>query len=165
MSIQNYLNQIKNAVFGKDVRQSIHDAIKQCYDDASINHDNANMEVKLARGSHTTLNDRLNESEKNQDNLSSQLEQSTQQLKGQINEIAEAGTTMEAVQSKVSEMAEHGLIQAYTLADGTVEPKKISFFNTIYGNLFDKKTVVTNKQLNIANGTIGNMTDRIVVNY
>lgn len=74
MSIQNYLNQIKNAVFGKDVRQSIHDAIKQCYDDASINHDNANMEVKLARGSHTTLNDRLNESEKNQDNLSSQLD-------------------------------------------------------------------------------------------
>ena len=29
-------------MFGKDVRQSIHDAIKQCYDDASINHDNAN---------------------------------------------------------------------------------------------------------------------------
>ena len=45
MSIQNYLNQIKSAVFGKDVRQSIHDAIKQCYDDASIDHDNANMEV------------------------------------------------------------------------------------------------------------------------
>ena len=97
--------------------------------------------------------------------LSSQLDTSTQQLKGQINEIAEAGTTMEAVQSKVSEMAEHGLIQAYTLADGTVEPKKISFFNTIYGNLFDKKTVVTNKQLNIANGTIGNMTDRTVSDF
>ena len=95
----------------------------------------------------------------------SQLDKSTQQLKGQINEIAEAGTTMEAVQSKVSEMAEHGLIQAYTLADGTVEPKKISFFNTIYGNLFDKKTVVTNKQLNIANGTIGNMTDRTVSDF
>ena len=28
MSIQNYLNQIKTAVFGKDVRQSIHDAMK-----------------------------------------------------------------------------------------------------------------------------------------
>ena len=102
---------------------------------------------------------------KDVEELSSQLEQSTQQLKGQINEIAEAGTTMEAVQSKVSEMAEHGLIQAYTLADGTVEPKKISFFNTIYGNLFDKKTVVTNKQLNIANGTIGNMTDRTVSDF
>ena len=75
MSIQNYLNQIKTAVFGKDVRQSIHDAIKQCYDDASVDHDNANMEVKLARGTHETLNDRITENEKNQENLSSQLEQ------------------------------------------------------------------------------------------
>lgn len=164
-SIQNYLNQIKSAVFGKDVRQAIHDAIEECYNTASIDHDNANMEVKLARGTHNTLNDRLEANEEKQENFSEQLDTSTQQLKGQINEIAEAGTTMEAVQSKVSEMAEHGLIQAYTLADRTVEPKKISFFNTIYGNLFDKKTVVTNKQLNIANGTIGNMTDRTVSDF
>lgn len=74
MSIQNYLNQIKNAVFGKDVRQSIYDAIKQCYDDASVDHDNANMEVKLARGTHSTLNDRLTENEKNQKNFSEQLD-------------------------------------------------------------------------------------------
>ena len=73
-SIQSYLNQIKNDVFGKDVRESIHDAIKQCYDDATVNHDNANMEVKLARGTHDTLNDRLVENEKNQENLSSQLD-------------------------------------------------------------------------------------------
>lgn len=72
-NIQSYLNQIKNAVFGKDVRESIHDAIKQCYDDASVEHDNANMEVKLARGTHETLNDRITENEKNQENLSSQL--------------------------------------------------------------------------------------------
>lgn len=76
-NIQNYLNQIKTAVFGKDVRESIHDAIKQCYDDATVNHDNANMEVKLARGSHNTLNDRLDENEKNQEKLSSQLEHIT----------------------------------------------------------------------------------------
>ena len=74
MSIQNYLNQIKSAVFGKDVRQSIHDAIKQCYDDAAVNHNNANMEVKLARGTHDTLNDRLDENEKNQEKISSQLD-------------------------------------------------------------------------------------------
>ena len=80
-NIQNYLNQIKTAVFGKDVRESIHDAIKQCYDDASINHDNANMEVKLARGSHNTLNDRLDENEKNQENLSSQLDTKVNQTK------------------------------------------------------------------------------------
>lgn len=121
-------------------------------------YDNYKNEIKNARGGEVKLKDRL-------DKFGEQLDKSTQQLKGQINEIAEAGTTMEAVQSKVSEMAEHGLIQAYTLADGTVEPKKISFFNTIYGNLFDKKTVVTNKQLNIANGTIGNMTDRTVSDF
>lgn len=74
-SIQNYLNQIKSAVFGKDVRQSIHDAIKQCYDDASIDHDNANMEVKLARGSHDTLNERFTSVEENIKNNSEQLEQ------------------------------------------------------------------------------------------
>lgn len=77
MSIQNYLNQIKSAVFGKDVRQSIHDAIKQCYDDASIDHDNANMEVKLARGSHDTLNERFTSVEENIKNNSEQLEHKT----------------------------------------------------------------------------------------
>ena len=73
-NIKNHLNNIKNAMFGKDVRNSIHDAIKQCYDDASVNNDNANMEVKLARGVHNTLNDRLSESDKKQKELSSQLE-------------------------------------------------------------------------------------------
>lgn len=31
--IQTFLNNIKKAIYGKDVRQSIHDAIKQCYYD------------------------------------------------------------------------------------------------------------------------------------
>lgn len=77
MSISNYLNKIKNAVFGKDVRGAIHDAIKQCYDDASINHDNANMEVKLARGTHDTLNDRLDKSDQNLAQTNAQLSQIT----------------------------------------------------------------------------------------
>lgn len=84
MSIQNSLNQIINAIFGKDVRQAIYDAIKQCYDDASINHDNANMEVKLARGSHSTLNDRITENEKNQEKLSSDLEHIAQEAEKPI---------------------------------------------------------------------------------
>lgn len=33
--IQTYLNNILKAVYGKDVRQSIHDAIQQCYEDGS----------------------------------------------------------------------------------------------------------------------------------
>ena len=31
--IQTYLDKIKNAIYGKDVRQAIHDSIRQCYED------------------------------------------------------------------------------------------------------------------------------------
>lgn len=34
--IQTFLDKIKSAVYGKDVRQSIHDAIKQCYYDGKV---------------------------------------------------------------------------------------------------------------------------------
>ena len=72
-NITNKLNQIKNAIYGKEVRGAIHDAIKQVYDDASVNHDNANMEVKMARGTHNTLNDRLDKSEQKLDETNAQL--------------------------------------------------------------------------------------------
>ena len=76
MSITNYLNKIKTAIYGKDVRGAIHDAIKECYDDASVNHDNANMEVKLARGTHNTLNDRLDNVDEIQAQTNAQLSHS-----------------------------------------------------------------------------------------
>lgn len=140
MSIQNYLNQIKTAVFGKDVRQSIHDAIKQCYDDASVDHDNANMEVKLARGTHETLNDRITENEKNQENLSSQLDTNAKR----IDEVAETGTTMEAVQNKVSEMAQSGIITF-----NTVTPEMTTFIKKIGSdNLYSNVGYIDNKRVN-----------------
>ena len=58
MSIQQYLDKIKNAVYGREVRGAIHDAIKQTYDDAIENGD-TDMEVAYARGSENTLGDRL----------------------------------------------------------------------------------------------------------
>ena len=72
-NITNFLNKIKTAVHGKDVRGAIHDAIKQVYDDASVEHDNANMEVKLARGTHNTLNDRLDNVDEIQAQTNAQL--------------------------------------------------------------------------------------------
>ncbi len=63
-SITELVNKIRNAIFGKDVRESIAGAIEQCYEDASKN-GNANMEVSEARGSFETLNERLN----NTDNI------------------------------------------------------------------------------------------------
>ena len=97
MSITNKLNQIKNAIYGKEVRSAIHDAIKECYDDASVNHDNANMEVKMARGTHNTLNDRLDNVDEIQAQTNAQLSEIqldvsdnytylTQQLNAKANE-------------------------------------------------------------------------------
>ena len=83
MSITNKLNQIKNAIYGKDVRGAIHDAIKQVYDDASVNHDNANMEVKMARGTHNTLNDRLD----NVDEIQAQTNAQLSKIKTSIDNI------------------------------------------------------------------------------
>ena len=34
--IQQLLNNINNAVYGEEVRSSIHDAIKECYDDVTV---------------------------------------------------------------------------------------------------------------------------------
>ena len=108
-SIQEHLEKIKNAIFGKDVRQAIHDSIKQCYDDAAVNHDNANMEVKLARGSHNTLNDRLVENEKNQEKISSQLDTktnktTTENIQQQVNNLVLGavgdGNNAEVVQAR-----------------------------------------------------------------
>ena len=73
MSITNHLNKIKTAIYGKDVRGAIHDAIKECYDDAAVNHDNANMEVKMARGTHNTLNDRLDKAEQKLNETNAQV--------------------------------------------------------------------------------------------
>lgn len=114
VSIQEHLDKIKNAVFGKDVRQAIHDSIEECYRTASVDHDNANMEVKRARGTHETLNDRLVENEKKQENLSAQLDtietkkanqSSFNNLKNQVNNLVlESGgdSNLEVVQSRVS---------------------------------------------------------------
>lgn len=73
-NIRDLLNKIRYATYGKEVRQSIHDAIEECYATASVDHDNANMEVKIARGTHNTLNDRLTSVDENIKNNSEQLD-------------------------------------------------------------------------------------------
>lgn len=87
MGIDNHLKVIKEGVFGRDVRQAIHDGIQQVYDDATAN-GNANMEVAKARGYASTLVERLDQME--------QTDKATAQdisvVSGQIgNLIANAG--------------------------------------------------------------------------
>ena len=84
MSVQKFLDKIKNGRYGADITDAIIGGIKKCYDDASVNHDNANMEVKMARGTHNTLNDRLDKSDEIQAQTNAQLLQTRQELNYQM---------------------------------------------------------------------------------
>ncbi|HFI0454224.1 TPA: SGNH/GDSL hydrolase family protein [Streptococcus suis] len=59
--IDKHLEIIKNGVFGREVRQAIHDGIQQVYEDATMEHGNTDMEVAKARGGFDTLGYRLND--------------------------------------------------------------------------------------------------------
>lgn len=55
-TIQDYLDLIKNAIYGKDVRQAIHDGILQCYLDASGDHyEKLDREVGLLKNDTKSL--------------------------------------------------------------------------------------------------------------
>lgn len=152
MSIANKLNQIKNAIYGKEVRGAIHDAIKQVYDDASVNHDNANMEVKLARGTHDTLNDRLVKSEQKLDETNAQLSQKldkngivTMSNMGQDVKEAMTGGSV-AVVGKDTVLSEN-------IVNRQVTREKTNFYDYLLsGNLVNSLTVEIGKGYH-ANGT------------
>ena len=89
-NIKKHLENIKGALFGKDVRSSIHDGIDainkevegttekqnklgEQFKNLVINEGNSNAEVAASRGSHDWLPDRL-------DNFDSQLEQNENQI-------------------------------------------------------------------------------------
>ena len=90
-------------------------------------------------------------------NISSQLnnlDNNVNSLNEKINEVAGTGTTTEIVQSKVEDMAEKGLIQAYTLGNGTVSYLKIddTFKNMITEN--EKEVINKITSSNFGSATI-----------
>lgn len=72
MAIETILNSILNEPYMKNMRQSIVDGIEQVYEDATFD-GNTDMEVLRARGSESTLNDRLNKSDLIQNDITLQL--------------------------------------------------------------------------------------------
>lgn len=55
-NIQTYLNNIMNAIYGRDVRSSIHDAIELCYDDVSAGKTTAESSASAANSAATAAN-------------------------------------------------------------------------------------------------------------
>lgn len=163
-NITNKLNQIKNAIYGKEVRGAIHDAIKECYDDASVNHDNANMEVKMARGTHNTLNDRL-------DNVDEIQAQTNAQLSQKINH-GEGGVITNAMLSQEVKEAMTGgsvavigknTVLSDNIVDGQVTREKTNYYNYLYdGNLVNPLTIVKGRGY-YSNGEEATVTTKAMV--
>src|SRR5690625_2541931 len=141
-NINKELNQIKNAVYGKDVRQAIHDGIEKAYNDAtSGGAGDTNLEVVLARGNYDSLNKRLDASD-------SQLAEKANisDLSDKINEvkfnivthemefyagdvlvekvdISEAGNA-NAVHDYIDSLVNEGLIDGVSVADNSLDTSK-----------------------------------------
>src|SRR5690625_3251041 len=157
MSIQQYLDKIKNAVYGREVRGAIHDAIKQTYDDASRG-GNANMEVSLARGGFRTLNERLTNADQQLaqkfDQVSFDLSSqkinfySNGRLKNSV-DISEASNA-QAVQEYIDTLVSDGAIEGVVLGNESVGTLQLSYKSVtnekiavakVGKNLFDKSRV------------------------
>lgn len=80
-----------------------------------------------------------------------------------INELATAGTTLETIQTKVQNMAQQGLIQAYTLGDNTIEPRKTTFFGvdkeiSLFDGAYHNIKVTGYPNLKVEDGDISSKT-------
>lgn len=72
--ITKYIEEIRTAIIGKDVKKAIADAIQTTYTDA-INKGNTAAEVQIARGSYTTLGERINSIEENVEGIKTGIEE------------------------------------------------------------------------------------------
>ena len=143
-NIRELLNNIKYAIFGKDVRQAIHDAIEECYNTASIDHDNANMEVKLARGEYRTLNERFNFAEEKTENNTYQLKQINEGKidkngSGQVTWANIAQDARENISGNKVAVVGKNAVLSENIADGEVYGEKTNFLEQLNKNLFKGK--------------------------
>lgn len=115
-NITELVKNIRNAILGKEVRESIAEAIEQCYEDASKN-GNANMEVTEARGDFSTLNNRLDNSDivkadKSEVNrIKNNFKSQTDNLQSQVNGLV-SGSPL--VATSVAEMTDTSRVYVNT---------------------------------------------------
>ncbi len=158
-NITELIKDIRNALFGREVRESIARAIEQCYEDVT-KAGNANAEISEARGRFDTLNKRLNSSDISKADRT-EVENTKINLQAQINSLA-SGSPL--VANSINEMTDinrvyvnstnghwywhngtawvdGGIYQASEIGNGSISPEKTSFLQQ-KENLFNQNTVV-----------------------
>lgn len=81
------------------------------------------------------------------------IEKDIKEVSSQIDEIATTGTTVETVQNTVKELAEAGEIQAYTIADKSIDASNKIIDGSITQELIGKEEITKDK---LDNNIIGN---------
>lgn len=122
--IDKYLDIIKKGVFGRDVRKAIHDGIAQVYEDATFD-GNTNMEVAKARGSNSTLSERLTNIDLNV-----------------LNNIADISKVDARIDNIIS-----------STGNGMIPSELIDIRNGFDGSIYKTAGEAVRKQLGIFNGT------------
>ena len=133
-NIERYLNLIINAVYGKDVRQAIHDAIEQCYTDG------------------------------NAGAIDLEARQNIVDLAKDILEMQETGATAEVIQAKVQSVIDglitDGTIAGMTIGEKSITKDKLA--DEVFDGIkiatdgyvdFYKTAEVVQSMYNPANGT------------
>lgn len=170
-SIKNFIEKIKSARYGKDVRQSIVDAIEQTYSDA-ISNGHTDMEVAKARNMYNDLNSRLeadkNKMEEKIKNEGADRKEALEDIQKQVNGLA-SGSPL--VAESISEMTDNkkvyvnttdghwyyfngttwidgGVYQGIELEDGSVTVEKTNFARNIIektNNILDLNNLIKGK--------------------
>ncbi len=150
-NITQEIDNIKNAVYGKDVRQSIVKALETCYEDGSKS-GNANMEVAQARGTYSNLNERLSRENSDLNSRIRNLASGSPLVAGSIEEMED--TTKVYVNTADGHWYYYdgtnwingGNYQSTVLDNETKDANKLSF------STYKKRAVVTLNYLNKGQG-------------
>lgn len=193
-NISTLLKNIKEAVFGKDVRNSIHDAIKQCYDDAIAN-GHTDMEIANARGKYANLESRLDaDNEDVNEKIKFEKEErikADNNLQSQINSLASGspkgtyattaalktanpdtgvyivtanGHIYSWTKDSTGDPVDLGVYQATSIPNGSIAPRKTTFIKEY--NIIDKSLIVNNKRPSTAQeATINTIIDDSNISY
>ncbi|HEL9633576.1 TPA: SGNH/GDSL hydrolase family protein [Streptococcus suis] len=127
--IDKHLEIIKNGVFGREVRQAIHDGIQQVYEDATMEHGNTDMEVAKARGEFDNLAQHLSNINANA-NTANKLAQSLDATKLDKKGIEQI--TYEMLTQDVKEKLTGGSV-------AVVGQNAVSTSNIVNGSVTDQK--------------------------